>query len=247
MTRQQIRKMLILSSFLLFPVTIYCFSPVLIIMGAVRGIITGSFIMFMVMFLVAIFFGRTICGWICPAGGLQEICTSVNDNRVVEKKYNKIKYLLWFPWLSAIATCAFIAGGFYTIDPFFGTKSGISIAEPSEYIVFYFFVGLIVVLSITIGRRGFCHCVCWMAPFMIIGNKLGAYLQTNFIRIKGNKDRCIHCKVCSSKCAMSLPVQEMVQNNSMENAECILCGICVDTCPKKAISFAVCLKFGKRT
>lgn len=243
MTRQQTRRMLMLSSFLLFPVTMYYFSPVLIIMGAVRGIITGSFIMFMVMFLVAIFFGRIICGWICPAGGLQEICLSVNDNRVVEKKYNKIKYLLWVPWLSVIVACVFIAGGLYTINPFFGTKLGISIAEPSEYIIFYFFIGLIVILSITIGRRGFCHCVCWMAPFMIIGNKLGAYLRINFIRIKGNKDRCINCKVCSSKCAMSLPVQEMVQNNSMESAECILCGVCVDACPKKAISFAVGPKF----
>ena len=30
----------------------------------------------------------------------------------------------------------------------------------------------------------------------------------------------------------------MVQKQSMENSECILCGSCVDTCPKQAIKYA---------
>jgi NAD-dependent dihydropyrimidine dehydrogenase PreA subunit len=37
---------------------------------------------------------------------------------------------------------------------------------------------------------------------------------------------------------MSLNVMEMVQKQEMNNTECILCGSCVDGCPKKAVKFA---------
>ena len=37
---------------------------------------------------------------------------------------------------------------------------------------------------------------------------------------------------------MSLPVQEMVASGSMERAECVLCGTCVDGCPNEAIRFS---------
>jgi NAD-dependent dihydropyrimidine dehydrogenase PreA subunit len=37
---------------------------------------------------------------------------------------------------------------------------------------------------------------------------------------------------------MSLDVQGMVRKGAMENAECILCGSCVDTCPKQVIHYA---------
>ena len=36
---------------------------------------------------------------------------------------------------------------------------------------------------------------------------------------------------------MSLAVHEMVGRQDMENDECILCGNCVDGCPKGAIGF----------
>ena len=36
---------------------------------------------------------------------------------------------------------------------------------------------------------------------------------------------------------MSLQVNSMVQAGQMEHDECILCGTCVDTCPKQAIRF----------
>ncbi len=70
MKRQRIRKAIILISFLLFPITLYYFSPVLIIQGAYEGVITGSFIVFSLLFLVSLSLGRGFCSWVCPAGGL---------------------------------------------------------------------------------------------------------------------------------------------------------------------------------
>lgn len=51
MKRQKFRRALLLISFLLFPVTIWYFSPYLIIQAASEHIMNGSFIVFCTMFL----------------------------------------------------------------------------------------------------------------------------------------------------------------------------------------------------
>lgn len=68
MNRQNIRKLILIISLLLFPITIWYMSPYLIIQGAMEGIVSGSFIIFVCMLLGSIFFGRIFCGWLCPMG-----------------------------------------------------------------------------------------------------------------------------------------------------------------------------------
>ena len=59
--RQRIRKTLLIISFLLFPITIWYFSPYLIILAASEHIMDGSFIVFVAMFVLSMFFGRVWC------------------------------------------------------------------------------------------------------------------------------------------------------------------------------------------
>ena len=80
-TRQRIRKALLLVSLLVFPITLYYFSPALILQGAAEGIVNASAILFGLMFLSALFFGRLWCGWACPAGALQEFAEPINNRR----------------------------------------------------------------------------------------------------------------------------------------------------------------------
>jgi ferredoxin-type protein NapH len=70
MMRQKIRRTILLISFLFFPITLYYFSPALIIMGAAAGIIVGSFVLFGVLFVSSLLVGRGFCGWVCPGAGL---------------------------------------------------------------------------------------------------------------------------------------------------------------------------------
>ncbi len=238
MKRQKIRKALIFILFLLFPVVMFYLSPVLIIEGAFNGIITGSFIAFSLMFVFSLFLGRAFCGWVCPGAGLQEACFRISNKRAKGGRYNWIKYFIWIPWISIIVFVAIKAGGFSTINPFFRIKDGISIAEPGNYIVYYFFIGLITTLSLTAGRRAFCHYGCWMAPFMVIGTKIRNLFRWPGLHLKGNKDKCKNCKTCTKNCPMSLDVNYMVQKGSMKNTECILCGTCVDGCPQSVIRYA---------
>ncbi len=71
MKRQTIRKTLIFISFLLFPVTMWYFSPYLIIQALSQHILNGSFWVFLAMLVLSMFCGRVWCGYLCPAGGLQ--------------------------------------------------------------------------------------------------------------------------------------------------------------------------------
>ena len=242
MTRQKIRKTLLLISFLFFPVTIYYLSPVLIIEGASKGIVVGSFIVFGTMLISSLILGRAFCGWLCPGGGIQESCLLIVDKKATGGKLNLIKYIIWVPWILAIIIVSKMAGGFQSIDFFYQINGGVSVADKQSYIIYYSFVALIVILSLAAGRRAFCHYICWMAPFMVIGAKIKTSLRLPSLNIRTKKQSCINCKSCERLCPMSLPVSTMVQEGAMSNSECILCGQCIDACKSDVLRYS----FGNR-
>jgi ferredoxin-type protein NapH len=235
--RQRVRKGFITITFLLFPLILYYFSPVLIIEGAVEGVIVGSFITFTLLFVSSLWVGRLWCGWACPGAGLQEALLSVNDKPVRSRWASRIKWIIWTPWILGIVA-AFSAGGLRRVDPFYNTAHGISVADPIAYIVYYAVVTLFVVLALTVGRRGGCHVICWMAPFMILGREIRNRFGWPSLRLVANAERCVDCKRCTTNCPMSLDVHALVQRGNMEHRECILCGTCVDNCTKHVIRYA---------
>jgi len=236
--RQAMRKAVLFLLFLFFPVVMNFISPYVIIDGTLQGIISGSFIMFGVMFVLSLVFGRLWCAWVCPGAGMEEACFMVNDKPARGGKLNWIKWGIWFVWIGVIAFAAISAGGYRKVDFLHLTETGISVDEPFKYITYYMVLIPIFLLSIFAGRRAFCHYGCWMAPFMIIGRKIRNALNTPALRLVAEKDRCINCKKCTQGCPMSLDVNGMVQAGSMENSECILCGNCIDTCPKNVIRYS---------
>jgi polyferredoxin len=242
--RQGIRRTLLLLAFILFPLTMNYFSPYLIVDSAFNGIVNGSLIVFASMFVGSLIFGRLWCGWACPAAGLQEPLLRVN-NRRVGRRADLVKWFIWVPWLALIVFAVVRAGGYSAVDPFYGTVGGISVAgSPDRPILFAYVIYLAVVLlffglAAAVGRRGGCHTVCWMAPFMITGraarNSLGAWPS---LRLVADSPSCTKCGTCTGECPMSLPVQEMVASGHMERAECILCGNCADSCPSNVIRYS---------
>ncbi len=238
-TRQRIRRALLLLSLLLFPISLYYFSPALILQGAAEGIVTGSFIVFGLMFLSALFLGRLWCGWACPAGALQEIGAPINDRPAPRRRLDWIKWLIWLPWIGLIAVLAIQAGGYRAVDPFFQLDGGLTLlqTEPPWFIVYYVIIALFLGLALVFGRRAGCHTICWMAPFMIVGRKVRNLFRWPALRLQADEEACIDCGRCTRECPMSLDVNEMVHAETMENSECILCGNCVDTCPKDVIRY----------
>lgn len=242
--RQRLRKALLFVSLLLFPVTLYYFSPVIILGSASLGIINASIIVFGLMFLSSLLVGRLWCGWACPAGALQEFGSPINSKPSPGGRFNWIKWAIWIPWIGLITVLAIQAGGYHTVDPFFQFEGGMTLALPAEpggppwYMIYYLIVVLFLGLAMAFGRRAGCHSICWMAPFMILGRRLRNVLKWPSLRLKARPEECSDCQLCTRNCLMSLDVHQMVQLAAMENDECILCGNCVDGCPHGAISFS---------
>lgn len=243
--RQRARKALLLLSFLAFPITMNFLSPYVIIDGASQGIINGSLVVFALLFLSSLFLGRLWCSWLCPAGGLGEICFMVNDQPVKHlKRADRVKWFIWFPWLAVILASALMAGGYHQVNLLLDTQNGISVAGSPDrpiiiaYIIYYIVIGLFAGLAIFSGRRSGCHHFCWMAPFMILGRKLRNTAAWPALRLKAAPERCADCKTCTTHCPMSLDVNALVHSGHMEHSECILCGTCVDQCARKAIVYS---------
>jgi polyferredoxin len=225
--------------FALFPIIYYYMSPYLVIMGATEGIVAGSLIVFVTLFVTSLFLGRAWCGWVCPAGATQELCAVTRKKDFKNGKSNWIKYAIWIPWLSIIALMFLQAGGISAVDPLYQTYYGISITGSESVIMFLAIAGLIASIALVVGKRAACHTICWMAPFMILGRRIRNATNLPALQLQADKGKCANCKICAKNCPMSLDVNSMVQKESMENSECILCGSCIDGCPKGAIKFSI--------
>ena len=238
--RQRVRKALIIFSFVLLPVTFAYISCPIIIDGASKGIITGGLIVFILLFISSLFLGRLWCGWLCPGGGLQEIYSEINNKQAKIGWLNWLKYIIFLaiifiPLISAIRS----AGGLTTIDFFYYTVHGISIAKPGAYIIFLVQIAFFTAFAILAGKRGFCHYFCPIAVIVIVGRKIRNLIRWPALHLSADTGLCTDCKICSKNCPMGLDVNIMVRQGNMENTECILCGSCVDVCPKQAISYAL--------
>lgn len=238
MNRQKARISIAVFMVFLFPVIYYYLSPYLVLMGAAEGVIAGDVIAFAGLFLTSLFFGRAWCGWICPAGAMQELCSRVNGRSFNGRKRNLIKYAIWAPWLAIIVVMFAQAGGVKAVNPLYQTYYGISVQDYTSAIMFAAIAGAIALFALVAGKRAACHTICWMAPFMIIGRKISSVTNLPALHLEADKTKCVNCKACSRNCSMSLDVNSMVQNQSMENSECILCGKCVDACSRKAIHYS---------
>lgn len=242
-TRQRVRRALLLLSFILMPVTLYYFSPALILNAAAEGVVNGSLIVFVAMFLAAVVLGRLWCGWACPAGGLQECAALANDRLVPGGRWNWTKWAIWIPWIGLIAFLVLQEGGYHRIDPLYNLQGGVTMAIPPDpesppwYMIYYIVVAVFLGLALLVGRRAGCHYICWMAPFMILGRRLGNSLRAPALRLSAQPDHCTDCRTCSRNCPMSLDVNGMVRSGNMDNSECVLCLSCVDGCPRKVIDF----------
>ncbi|WP_195199893.1 4Fe-4S binding protein [Faecalispora jeddahensis] len=231
--RQRARKGILAFSALMFPLTFFFLSPFVIVLSAASGIVNGSAMVFGLLLLFSIFGSRIFCGWLCPGGAWQDYISGANNRKWNSKGRNLSKYIIWAVWISFIVFLWFqnrpLKGNFlYLVD------------IDKHYIMIYAIVmSIIYLFTLLTGRRGMCHSLCWMAPFMVTGEKLSDLLHIPRFRLMPAPDTCVSCGKCSSVCPMGLNAAEMVKSGHMDSPECINCLECVDSCPKKAIRFGM--------
>ena len=238
-SRQTMRKWLLVISFVLLPVTLMLISPIVIMVGAAQGIATGSMLLFITNFFLSFFVARLWCGWLCPMGAWQEICSPVFKHIVQDGWRNSVKYGVTVLWLAVLAYLFFSAGGIRAVDPFFGMENGLSITSAASLMVVVVIFAILFIVAWFMGRRGFCHVFCPVAGLMVLGRKIRNLAGWPALQLSADASRCIDCKKCSKECPMGLDVNGMVRKGEMENPDCIMCASCADTCPQGAITYGV--------
>ena len=235
--RQRIRKGLLAVMFVLFQYRLFhlFFSPVLLVVAASQGVVNGSLLIYALLFLGSLFFGRAWCGWCCPGAALNEACYLVVRKRCRVGRGDKVKYVVCAVLAGAIGYMAYRAGGFHAVDPFYGMDRR---SHLQDILLLVGAVVIIVPLALCFGRFANCHYLCWIAPVMIIGTKIKNTIGWPSLHLTANPAACTDCGNCDKHCPMSLPVAAMVKRGNLQNAECVLCGNCVDHCPTGAIRYA---------
>ncbi len=237
--RRKFRQLVFFLSFLAFPWSLNLMSPYLSVAGAWAGVVAGSVLFFAALFLTAPSIGRSFCSWACPGGFAQEAVAGVRTKKAGSPAFWRVKWFVWAPWLVALVSGWGFAGLKAVIpdwNPGYPATQDFLTSVGAGTLMATAVTVLLVIPALIFGRRASCHTLCWTAPFMILGRKLGRALHLPGLTLTVQNEACVACGLCTKACPMGVPVQTLVATKNAEHRECILCADCVDTCPKQVLS-----------
>jgi ferredoxin-type protein NapH len=235
---QKIRKPIVISTAILFHLLLIfhlLFSPVIIVFASYKGIVNASFIVFIVLFLLSLFFGRAYCSWFCPGCGVQEIIAPLIKKRSGNSKAIFIKYGIFAVWAGSIIT-GYVLNGIHTVNLSYGMSD---IPVSRKIMLTLGAILIIVPLTAVCGRFASCKYICWQVPLMIAGTKIRDFFHLRGLKLVSDPGKCKSCKICNFKCPMNIDVMTNVKQGIMNHTECIMCGTCIDSCKNEAIKFKV--------
>ena len=197
--------------------------------------------------LSGVIFGRTVCGWLCPFGLIQELLHKLPSFKIRKNRVTRVLSCLKYVILIIFAIAIPLWYGLKHDIPYpgfckyicpAGTLEGAIglLADPGNSDMFsmlgVFFTLKFVILAV-IGLacifcyRSFCRFLC---P---LGAIYGLFNRFCLVGVKVDQDRCIGCGACVCSCGMDV--------KHVGDHECIHCARCMDACHQNAIS----LKAGK--
>ncbi len=215
-------------------------------LGSLQGSFSADkstiFYVFGILLLYGIILGRTICGWLCPFGLIQELLYKIKTPKLKKNRSTKalsylkyvvlVVFVLIIPIAFAFRDTPFPAFCKY-ICPAGTLEGGLSLLANKVNDSYFSMLGpiftwkFLLMISIVVACififRMFCRFIC---P---LGALYGLFNKISFFGIKLDNSKCVNCNLCINKCKMDI--------HHVGDSECISCGDCVNVCPTNAISW----------
>ena len=189
--------------------------------------------------LFGVFLGRTVCGYLCPFGLLQELLHKIPSPKLkksrVTKALSKVKYVVLaglvvlLPLVLSIKNGVPVPSFCKYLCPVGTMEGGLSFAVGdgafAEQTGVLFAVKVGILAAIVIGAvfiyRIFCRFLCPLGAIYALFNRYALF------GVVTDKTICTACGKCRDVCKADIHLPG--------DHECIACGDCVHHCPVKAI------------
>ncbi|MDE6973719.1 MAG: 4Fe-4S binding protein [Lachnospiraceae bacterium] len=187
-----------------------------------------------------VFLGRILCGFLCPAGLLQDLMDKLRQALhirpiVVTDRMNRFLQPIKWVWIILFLGFAFTGGDFCDICPL----KGFTTAQGGYWTNLYlggFFAVVIMIGSFFIKR--FWCIICPM------GYLMGIFKKFNLFKLKKDCTSCTECGACYHACPMRIKsIYTERKEENVQTVDCMMCGECIHKCPEdNALSMTFCGK-----
>ncbi|KNY30287.1 4Fe-4S binding protein [Pseudobacteroides cellulosolvens] len=204
---------------------------------AVKGELGISAVFWTSIIVLSLVWGRVLCGWLCVYAPVQEtaanMLTGIGANPL-KKKFVK-KGLIYITTIAFWGSILFnIIKNINHID--FNINNGDSVNN-----IWLYVGGLITMLPLTLlfthlfGNRFFCKYICPIGGLQSIWNKV------SLLKVKIDHKKCVNCNACTKNCQMGVAIDNYIKegDSCVRDGNCIMCGDCIDKCPKNALKFGI--------
>ena len=195
-----------------------------------------------ILLLFGVTLGRTICGWLCPFGLLQELLHKIPTYKLKKSRVTRalswLKYAVLALFVAAIPLWSGLSRGLplpafcQYLCPAGSFEGAVALlSHPQNSFLFgmlgplftrKFLILLGIGLACVFCYRSFCRFLC---P---LGAIYGLFNRFCLLGVRVDEARCSGCGACVRGCGMDV--------RQVGDQECIHCAKCLTLCPEKAIS-----------
>jgi ferredoxin len=184
--------------------------------------------------LVVIVANKSICGWGCQFGVLQDLLFRLGHNDRDVGPGLLRQYKLPFALTNAIRAATFaamLAASFALALDILEPVNPFRVFNPTKLgAVGAASLGALLVASLLV-YRPWCGLFC---PFGLLG---WLAEKVSLFRIRVDYGKCIGCEACARACPSPV-MAAILRQDRMTIPDCFSCGSCIEACPTGAVSFS---------